>query len=280
MNDDACVRFLQWCLPKMDKRWDGFRKVRGQVCKRITRRMQDLNLTGLSAYREYLDARPDEWNRLDAMCRITISRFYRDRGVFEALRDPLLPALSHQLDASDGVALRAWSAGCASGEEPYTLRLCWDLGVSKRESGGVELQITATDAQTHMLERARRGCYPHGTLKELPADWIEAAFTVRGASAEDPCCIRSPYRQGIVWLHQDIRQTMPDGPFHLILCRNLVFTYFNADLQRTCLARMLDRLAPRGLLLLGKHETLPKGDWPLDAWDKHKRIYRKAKAQQ
>ena len=275
MNDDACIHFLQWCLPKLGKRWVGFRKVRGQVCKRISRRMQTLNLRTLDAYRDYLGAHPDEWDRLDAMCRITISRFYRDRGVFDALRDPLLPDLARRLAKRGIPTLRAWSAGCASGEEPYTLRLLWNFDVSHR-APGVNLYVAATDVQAHMLSRARRGCYPRGTLKELPDDWIEAAFEVRDEASEAPWCLRPAYRRGIDWLQQDIRETMPDGPFHLILCRNLVFTYFDTDLQRTCLARLLDRLVPRGLLLLGKHESLPDGDWRLDVWDAHKRIFRRA----
>jgi chemotaxis protein methyltransferase CheR len=125
-----------------------------------------------------------------------------------------------------------------------------------------------------MLERARRGCYPQGTLKELPDEWIDAAFDVRDA-AEEPCCLRPAYRHGIEWKQQDIRDTMPDGPFDLILCRNLVFTYFDAALQHICLRRILDRLVPHGLLVLGKHETLPEGDGPLTAWDEHKRIYQR-----
>jgi chemotaxis protein methyltransferase CheR len=274
MNDDACVDFLQWCLPKLGKRWAGFRKVRGQVCKRIARRMQDLDRRSLGAYRDYLRAHPEEWDRLDAMCRITISRFYRDRGVFDALRDPLLPDLARQRAGRDGATLRAWSAGCASGEEPYTLRLLWDLDVAEH-TPGVALHITATDAQIHMLDRARRGCYPRGTLKELPAAWMAQAFDVRDNNAEEPYCLRPAYRHGIDWRQQDIREAMPGGPFDLILCRNLIFTYFDADLQRVCLGRLLNRLAPHGLLILGKHETLPEGDWPLDAWDEHQRIYRR-----
>jgi chemotaxis protein methyltransferase CheR len=274
MNDETCVHFLQWCLPQLGKQWAGFRKVRSQVCKRIARRMHDLNLASTEVYRDYLNAHPSEWDRLDAMCRITISRFYRDRGVYDALRAPLLPNSAHQLGAEG--TLRVWCAGCASGEEPYTLRLLWDLDVSDRVPNGVTFHITATDAQAHMLARARRGCYPHGTLKDLPDAWIKTAFTLRDSSFDDPCCIQAAYRHGIDWLQQDIRHTMPDGPFDLILCRNLVFTYFDADLQHTCLDRMVDRLAAGGLLVVGNHETLPPGNWPLDALDSYPQMYRKS----
>lgn len=273
MNDDVCVDFLQWCLPKLNKQWSGFRKVRGQVCKRIARRMQELEMRSLDAYRAYLDDHPEEWDRLDQMCRITISRFYRDRGVFDALRTPLLPDLAQHVQNRETDTLGAWSAGCASGEEAYTLRIIWQQELSD-QIPDVSLHITATDAEAHMLDRAQTACYARGTLKELPEDWIDAAFNHDESRDEEPYCLRSEYKQGIQWHQQDIRREMPSGPFHLILCRNLVFMYFDEDLQRRCLKHMLHRLAPRGLLVLGKHDALPDGDWPLAAWDEHKRIYR------
>ena len=273
MNDDVCVNFLRWCLPKLNKQWSGFRRVRGQVCKRIARRMQELEMRSLDAYRAYLDDHPEEWDRLDQMCRITISRFYRDRGVFDALRTPLLPDLAQHVQNRETDTLRAWSAGCASGEEPYTLRIIWQQELFA-QIPDVSLHITATDAEAHMLDRAQTACYARGTLKELPEDWINAAFSYDESRDEEPYCLRSEYKQGIQWRQQDIRDGMPDGPFHLILCRNLVFMYFDEDLQRRCLEGMLDRLAPRGLLVLGKHDALPDGTWPLAAWDEHKRIYR------
>ncbi|MFB3131394.1 MAG: CheR family methyltransferase, partial [Rhodothermales bacterium] len=123
MKDTACVDFLQWALPKLHMRWPGFRKVRRQVCKRVRRRMRTLGLDHTEAYRAYLEAHPDEWDVLDAMCRITISRFYRDRGVFDLLRATLLPQRAQR--ATDETTLRCWSAGCASGEEVYTLKILW-----------------------------------------------------------------------------------------------------------------------------------------------------------
>ena len=254
-------------------RWPGFRKVRGQVCKRVGRRLRGLGLDDAAAYRGYLETHPAEWATLDALCRITISRFYRDRGVFDRLGDAVLPALARHAAERGETLLRAWSAGCASGEEAYTLAL---LGrqVLQPAFPHHRLQITATDAGAHMLDRARRGCYPNASLKELPPAWIDDAF----ARSDDAFCIRPAYRDGIDWREQDLRQTMPDGPFDLILCRYLVFTYFDEPLQRACLARIADRLRPRGFLVLGKHETLPDGSAGFNAFDVHNRIYQRVDA--
>jgi chemotaxis protein methyltransferase CheR len=93
VTDQECVEFLQWALPRMQMRWSGFRKVRRQVCRRIQRRMQVLE-KDVQGYREFLEAEPEEWDVLDALCRITISRFYRDRAVFAYLQTTVLPALA------------------------------------------------------------------------------------------------------------------------------------------------------------------------------------------
>ncbi|MFQ5570237.1 MAG: CheR family methyltransferase [Rhodothermales bacterium] len=270
MKDTDCVAFLQWCLPRLQLRWPGFRKVRRQVCKRLHRRLRSLNLPDTSAYRAYLETHPAEWTALDAMCRITISRFYRDRGVFETLRRAILPDLVQRITREGASTLRCWSAGCASGEEAYTLKIIWGHDLPARFSH-LDLHIMATDTEIPMLERARHGCYAKGTLKELPAGWIDAAFS----SIDETYCIRGAYRTGITWAQQDIRRTMPEGPFHLILCRNIVFTYFDDALQRACLARMADRLLPGGFLVLGKHESLPDPTTRFSAWNRQEDIYQR-----
>src|SRR5262249_5469574 len=126
MHDPECTAFLQWALPRLDLRWAGFRKVRKQVRKRLKRRLQLLGLPGFVAYRDLLAANPEEWRALDDCCRITISRFFRDRQVFETLCDRVLPEMARRATSQQRDA-QCWSAGCASGEEPYTLRLLWDL---------------------------------------------------------------------------------------------------------------------------------------------------------
>ena len=95
------------------------------------------------AYRAYLESIPDEWRHLDALCHVTISRFYRDRGGFEFERT-VLPELAAEADAG-GVPLKAWSAGCASGEEPYTLVVAWQHAVHVAVPR-VGLQVFASDA--------------------------------------------------------------------------------------------------------------------------------------
>ena len=252
MSDADCVAFLQWALPHLDMRWTGFRKVRGQVCKRIKRRLKELGLGGYSAYRQLLETNSEEWRVLDECCHITISRFFRDRDVFELLRKRILPEMAHNA-AREGRPVRIWSAGCASGEEPYTLKILWDLEVAPACSG-VSLIILATDIDETMLKRAREGCFEEPSLHDLPPHLVASAFD----RATDRFCVRPQHREGITFLFQDLRSEMPSEDFDLILNRYVAFTYFALPLQRQILRRMLDHLLPLGYLVIGKHERLPE----------------------
>ncbi len=270
MKDEDCVHFLQGALPRLDLKWSGYRKVRRTVCKRIGRRLRELGLTDLNAYAKLIEQSPGELARFDAFCRIPISRFYRDRGVFDALAGPLLSQLAEHASAEGRRELRCWSAGCASGEEAYSLRLIWDLS-SQQRFPGLRLTILATDADEGMLARAAAACYPPGCLKDAPAAWLETAF-LRGRQL---LCLRPEYRRDITFRQEDIRKVQPEGPFDLILCRNLVFTYFAEALQSRLLKDLAKRLLPDGLLVLGAHETLPAGaagfaraDTALPVWRK------------
>ena len=255
MTDRECVELLQWAAPRLRLRWEGFRRVRGQVCKRLGRRLKALGLQGAAAYRARLEADPAEWEVLDALCRVTISRFYRDHRVFDVLREELLPALLRDARARGEDVLRVWSAGCASGEEPYTVAVLFRFGLAPAFPG-MRLELLATDADEALLERARRGCYPPGTLRELPAEWAARAFTL---TAEGEQCLTPELRGVPTFRTQDLRAELPEGPFHLVLCRNVAFTYFAPPLQREVLARLMERLVPGGLLVIGAHESLPEG---------------------
>jgi len=154
MNDAECIAFLQWALPRLERRWLGYRKVRGVVCKRLGKRLRALGLGDLGAYRARLEACPEEWTELDALLGIPISRFYRDRGVFDLLQSQVLPALAHAAIADARTALHCWSPGCASGEEPYTLAMVWQLRLQPMFPQ-LKLHVVATDLDPTLLERAK-----------------------------------------------------------------------------------------------------------------------------
>jgi chemotaxis protein methyltransferase CheR len=255
MKNNDCVQFLQWALPQLHMRWPGFRKVRSQVCKRIERRIEQLQLTDMQSYRDYLEGSPREWSLLDKLCRVTISRFYRDKQFFTMLEQELLPQVAERAVARDEKSLRVWSAGCASGEEPYTLAILWALGPAA-SFPDLDLNILATDSDNHLLIRADKACYEWGSVKNLPEQWRSAAFS----HSNGVYCLHRKFTDAVAFRLHDVRDAIPGGPFDMVLCRNLVFTYFESALQRTFLHNLHKAMYPHGLLLLGVHESLPMGE--------------------
>jgi chemotaxis protein methyltransferase CheR len=269
MTDAQCVRFLQWALPQLRMRWDGFRKVRGQVKKRLTRRLRELGLPDIEAYRDYLRRHAGEWHKLDALCRITISRFYRDKGVYAALSQQVLPTLARAARQRRDKTLRVWSAGCGGGEEPYTISILWHLELRDRYPD-LQIDIVATDADPAMLARAREDHYAFPSVKDLPASARGQAFE----HAHGAYRLKPAYRRDITFLEQDIRNVQADGPFDLVLCRNLVFTYFDDALQSEISSRIVATMRDAAALVLGIHEQLPADTRELCPWFDKLRIYR------
>jgi chemotaxis protein methyltransferase CheR len=251
-------------------RWKGFRKVRGQVCKRIERRLDALGLADAEGYRSLLERNRDEWDVLDSLCRVAISRFYRDREVFRFLEQEVLARLCEVVIGRGARELRCWSAGCASGEEPYTLALLWDMGTG-RLFQKMKISILATDADPRMIERAKEGCYDPGTLSGLPSHWRANAFL----RERNRFCIRPEEREKVVFLEQDVRVAAPEGLFHLVLCRNMAFTYFDSELQSEVLNRLHGKLHDQGVLVVGIHEGLPSRVAGFQHWPGCPGIYRK-----
>jgi len=271
MNDREGVEFVQWCLPRLNLRWPGFRKVRRQVYKRIDRRLKELGMPGVSAYRSYLEGHPDEWPVLDALCRVFISRFYRDKAVFQCLEGEVLPAMAGMALAAGQSELSAWSIGCACGEEPYTLAILWHVRCAPRFPA-LRLRLVATDVDPEVLARAARGCYPPSSAKDLPMDVRAGALVPSGREM----CVKREYRSGIVFLRQDVRVVAPEEAFHLILCRNVAFTYFDDEKQRQTLRTIEDRLLPGGALVIGSTESLPAGATGFEPWSAKLGVYRRS----
>ncbi len=258
MRDQLCTEFLQWARPNLGLHWPGFRKVRGQVCKRIQKRIRELNLPDSRAYMAYLERHMAEWSVLEPLCRVTISRFYRDKRVFDTLSGDVLPHLAETAQQKGKTVIRIWSAGCASGEEPYTLTLLWNFLLHDRYPD-LTLDLLATDIDAALLERARRACYPASALKDFTREWRDRGF----AQKENQFQLKPAFQTPVRFVKQDIRRQTPEGPFDLILCRNLVFTYYQRELQVQVLQWISKVLVSAGVLILGTHEVLPedRGQW-------------------
>jgi len=258
MNSDADneTLFLRWALTEMGFRWEGFRKPQRQVLKRIRGRIYELNLPGgFKEYMEYLRENPEEWNQLERLCYVTISRFFRDRKLWDYIRDSLIPEL---IQDNPGT-LKAWSAGCCNGEEPYTVSIICNQ-LEKKIAPFPVFTVLATDHHREMLQRAREGIYPPGALKEMK--WIEIQnFFETLENGQKRYKIAASAASNVEFEQRDIRLSLPEGPFGLVFCRNLVFTYFNESHQKRFLQRLKPVLSSGGVLIIGKNETVPETGW-------------------
>lgn len=274
MQDEGCVQFLQWALPHLHMRWPGFRKVHAQVCKRIHQRIKQLDVDGIAGYRSYLEKHSDEWQTLDVFCRVTISRFYRDKQMFAFLEHQVLPDLAQRVIARGDDCLQVWSVGAGSGEEPYTIAIIWTLMLQKRFPN-LHLQIIATDADPKMIQRAQTACYDYGSVKNLPESWRDKVFNRQ----DERYCLEPDYQDDVQFVMHDVREEFTGDlfgeEFDLVLCRNLVFTYFDEPLQNQIFKRILPVLRKGGALVLGIHEQLPENVVGVKVWYERLRIFEK-----
>ena len=192
--------------------------------------------------------------------------------MFASLERDVLLALARAA-AGEGRSLAAWSAGCASGEEPYTLALIWSFGVAPAYPG-LEMEILATDVDPVVLERAQRGCYEPGSLRDVPEDRRLRGFDVEHGLFH----VRPELRRCVTLVRHDVRSGAPGGPFDLVLCRNLAFTYFDLELQADVCATLAGCLRVGGALVVGIHESLPDRAAGLVPWPGARAIYRRQAA--
>jgi len=135
----------------------------------------------------------------------------------------------------------------------------------------IELNVLATDADPVLIQRSQNACYPYSSIENLPEAWRDISFDVM----EENYCLKPEYQRCVQFSQQDIRDEKPGECFDLILCRNLVFTYFEDALQRKILYRISNLLKPNGALVLGIHEKLPDSDSVFTEWSEKLRIYQK-----
>ena len=174
--------------------------------------------------------------------------FFRDRAPFEALRDAIVPALA--LKHGPGARLRILSAGCSTGQEPYSLAMVLD---EMRAGGrGTDCEIVAIDISKRALEKARAGAYSQFEVQRgLPIHLLVRHFEKTG----DSWRISDRMRAAIGFQRANLIEDLSAlGRFDLILCRN-VLIYFDADTRRRALEQLADMLTPDGVLILGAAET-------------------------
>ena len=225
------------------------------VYARLVKRLRAL---GLDSFHDYCSLVAganggEERRRMAAALTTNVTRFFREPHHFEHLRTEVLPELAQR--ARQGGRVRIWSAGCSSGEEPYSIALTL-LSVLP-DAADYDVKILATDIDRDMLQRAREGVYSDtgsGAIDpELRARWMNRSVPERGAVC---WTVREPLRKLVAFRELNLIGDWPmRGPFQAIFCRNTLI-YFEPDLQAEVLRRMRPLLSPGGLIYVGHSERV------------------------
>ena len=238
--------------------------------RRIAVRMRACGVHTFADYQSVLDTSPAEYERLKDAITINVTRFYRNAETWNMLRRCLLGEVCE----SAGENVRAWSAGCASGEEPYTLAVLMADYFDRhgRSARLAKVTVDATDIDRQCLTLARAGRYRREALADVPSDLAERYFESDG----DGCRVIERVRRCVVVKSLDLNREPPPGrDYQMILCRNVVIYFSRATQERVFLA-FAEALAPGGILVLGKVETLfgPARE-RLTLLDPRERVYRR-----
>lgn len=216
------------------------------ILRRIERRMTSLKIARSEDYLQHMGAHTEEISFLFNDMLIGVTSFFRDVRAYEVLRRELQLYLANKTDN----IIRVWSAGCSTGEEPYTLAMIISdiLGDKKNE---YKIQIFATDIDEQSINFAREAVYPESALQNLPKEIKAKFFTVKGDQYE----VIKPIKSMVIFSLHDINKDPPFLRLDLITCRNLMI-YFTAELQRMLLPTFHYALNPGSLLMLGISESI------------------------
>jgi two-component system CheB/CheR fusion protein len=240
---------------------------RPSLTRRVQRRMEVLGISGYGRYLEYLDAHPDEFLDLFNTILINVTSFFRDPAPWQFLRNEVIPTLA--AEGGPDTPIRVWSAGCASGEEPYTIAMLFAEALG-RDAFARRVKIYATDVDEDALRDARSAFYSSRRVESVPADLLPKYFEPH----DDGFTFDKDLRRAVIFGRHDLIQDAPISRIALLVCRNTLM-YFNADAQARILARLHFALADNGVLLLGKAEMLLTRSLLFTAVNARRRVFRK-----
>ena len=227
---------------------------RNLVYSRLARRLRRLNLVSFAAYTDYLEGHLDaELTEFLNSITTNLTSFFRENHHFETLRKQVLPEL---MAGTGARRIRIWSAGCSTGEEPYSIAMTVKETVPERSSWDVK--ILATDLDTNVLQKARDGIYDAERVQQIPTARVQRWMRRGSGANEGQVRVTSELQEMIQFNQLNLMESWPmRGPFDVVFCRNVVI-YFDKDTQRRLFERFADLMAPDAYLFVGHSETLYK----------------------
>jgi two-component system CheB/CheR fusion protein len=218
------------------------------LMRRIQRRMQVVGVDGFGTYLDYLEVHPEEFPQLFNAILINVTAFFRDQPAWDSLAADVVPKVLATKKANE--PLRVWSAGCASGEEAYTLAMVLSEALG-RDDFCNRVKIYATDVDEDALNKARLATYRAPEVACIPTPLLSKYFERNG----DRFTFDKDLRRCVIFGRHDLIQDAPISRIDLLVCRNTLM-YFNAEAQARILARFHFALCPAGFLFLGRAEML------------------------
>ncbi|HEU5392072.1 MAG TPA: CheR family methyltransferase [Streptosporangiaceae bacterium] len=241
---------------------------RSTLERRINRRIAVVGLSSFAEYRDYLELEPEEFSQLFDSMLINVTSFFRDPLAWQALQERVVPELLSAKGAK--TPIRVWSAGCATGEEAYTLAivLAEAMGADQFRE---RVKIYATDLDEDALQQARAGTYEAAALADVPEELVVTYFEPAGTKR----AFRRDLRRQVIFGRNDLTHDAPISRVDLLAARNTLM-YFNAETQANIVRRFHFALSYPGYLFLGKAEMLLNHSDRFQPVDLRKRLFRKA----
>ena len=222
---------------------------RSTLSRRIQKCMEAAGVGSIPEYIDHLEVHPEEFSQLFNRVLINVTSFFRDEAAWDKLARDVVPAIVASKDVDEPI--RVWSAGCASGEEAYSLAMVWAQALGA-DQFRARVKIYASDLDGDLsLAKARAGIYSAKELESVPEELRSQYFERSGSRFS----FRSDLRRSVIFGHHNLIQDAPISRLDLLVCRNTLM-YFNAETQSRVLARFHFALNEQGYLFLGKAEML------------------------
>lgn len=243
---------------------------RNSLFRRVKKRMDEVSVTDFAEYIDYLEVHPDEFKELLNTILINVTSFFRDKEAWEYLDKAVLPEILSTKESDD--VIRVWSAGCASGEEPFSL-----LMLIAEHLGGVEqinrIKIYATDIDEDALSEARAAKFSESAMENVPEALREKYFNCQGTTYS----VKLDVRRAVIFGRHDLVKDAPIPKLDLLVCRNALM-YMNIDTQSHILPRFHFALNDSGYLFLGKAELMLTDSVLFQPIDIKNRIFKKTES--
>jgi chemotaxis protein methyltransferase CheR len=227
---------------------------RNLLYSRLSRRLRVLELNSFRDYREYLANNEREIENFINSISTNHTKFFREEHHFDHLRSHLILPFAQSARATGNRRLRIWSAGCSSGEEPYTIAVVLKREI--RDLSSYDVRILATDIDTDVLGKAARGEFAMSTIDEVPKSYQSFFSQTRGDGATEKVSMDEDVKSLITFRRLNLMDAWPfRGHFDAIFCRN-VMIYFDGPTKAKLIDRFTQQIRPGGWLYIGHSESL------------------------